>query len=165
MGDVVKAVGEDEEDESGEEARPLITRRDPGCPTAAEREAHEHNHLPFRSWCDECVKGRLDNPPHRRQEAEERGIPEVMMDYGFVSRTGDKKSVVILVTKDRDSRVIISNMVMHKGHGDEEAIEQGQKNIKRLGSWKRCILKTDNEPALISLRDGIANKLQGGNSD
>ena len=46
MGDVDGAVeGGEEEEEEVEEARPLVSRRDLGCPTVVEREAHEHNHL------------------------------------------------------------------------------------------------------------------------
>ena len=57
----------------------------------------------------------------------------MMMDYGFVNKTGDSKSITIFITKDRGTRVTISNMVMHKGRGDEEAIDQGCSNIRRLG--------------------------------
>ena len=40
---------EEEDEEESEESRPMIKCRDPGCPTEEEREAHEFNHLPFRS--------------------------------------------------------------------------------------------------------------------
>jgi len=111
----IGAAGDEDDEEEIEEARPIVKTRDPGCPTEAERAAHEANHLPFRSWCGECVKGRLDNPPHRKIPQEERGVPEVMMDYGFMSQTGETKSLTVLITKDRDTRVIMANMVMHKG--------------------------------------------------
>jgi len=152
---------DEEEEEEVEEARPIVKVRDPGCPTEAEREAHEFNHLPFRSWCGECVKGRLDNPPHYKLPPADRGVPEVMMDYGFANKKGDSKSLTILVTKDRDSRAIVANLVMHKGRDLGEAVDQGCANIKRFGNREKFILKTDNEPALIDLRQGIAEKLKG----
>ena len=76
----------DEQDEEGEveEAKVAKPARDPGAPTRAEIEAHEPTHLPFRSWCPTCIAGRRDNPPHKRREDEERQVPEVMLDYGFV---------------------------------------------------------------------------------
>ena len=49
--------------------------RDPSVPTAAERAAHEATHLPFRSWCAECVAGRRDNTPHRQIQQEENAVP------------------------------------------------------------------------------------------
>ena len=100
---------EEIEDETTEEARMATKARDPSCPTEAERKAHEHNHLPFRIWCDECVRGRLDNPAHKAVPVTEKGVPEVAMDYAFMNRTGDVDSMKILITKDRDSRVIIAN--------------------------------------------------------
>ena len=77
-------------------ARPL---RDPGAPTAAERAAHEATHLPFRSWCAECMAGRRDNLPHRRIDHENNAVPEVLMDYCFVRREGETNVVTILIIK------------------------------------------------------------------
>ena len=37
-----------------EEAQPAILAREPGNPTAQEREDHNATHLPFRSWCRAC---------------------------------------------------------------------------------------------------------------
>jgi hypothetical protein len=49
-------VNVDEEDEEGpEEALPAKPAKDPSAPSQAERDAHEATHLPFRSWCAECV--------------------------------------------------------------------------------------------------------------
>ena len=75
---------EQEEQQEDEEARMLKRASDPGCPTEQEREAHEATHLPYRSWCAECVDGRKRNPPHRRVHEELGVVPEVGMDYGIV---------------------------------------------------------------------------------
>ncbi len=58
----------DEPEHPAEEARAARPSRDPGAPTQAMRDAHASTHLPFRSWCDECVQGRRDAPPHCRQK-------------------------------------------------------------------------------------------------
>ena len=34
---------------------------DPGCPCAAESEAHEATRVSFQSWCSECTAGREDS--------------------------------------------------------------------------------------------------------
>ena len=54
-----------EEEEEVEEALAANHLRSPMAPTAAERAAHAPTHLPYRSWCDECVAGRRDNPAHQ----------------------------------------------------------------------------------------------------
>ena len=70
--------------------------KDPCAPTKAEREAHEATHLPFRSWCEDCVKGRRDNPPHTRVR-DEVEVPEIMFDYGFLRRDNEADTITILV--------------------------------------------------------------------
>ena len=47
-----------------EEAVKPAVPKDPYTPTAQERAEHEPTHLPFRSWCRQCVEGRLENNPH-----------------------------------------------------------------------------------------------------
>ena len=51
--------------EAEEEAVVPRRAREPSDPTDEERRRHETTHLPFRSWCPYCVRGRLANPPHR----------------------------------------------------------------------------------------------------
>ena len=72
-----------------------------------------------------------------------------------MKKTGDDRSLTILVTKDRNSKAV----VVYKGRGEEETISQAVDNIKNLGHRNKFILKTDNEPALTSLRDGIIETL------
>ena len=59
------AEANEEEEEDVEEALVAKPLRSPSAPTAAERAAHASTHLPYRSWCDECVAGRRDNPAHK----------------------------------------------------------------------------------------------------
>ena len=51
------------DEEMREEAQELGRKQsrgrvDPGEPTAEERRIHETTHLPYRSWCADCVSGR-----------------------------------------------------------------------------------------------------------
>ena len=100
------AAEEGEEDDDGEgehpaeEARRAKKARDPGAPTRAEVEAHAATHLPFRIWCEECVAGRRDNPPHLRVPREPGGVPEVGFDYAFVRRESEEDTVTLLVMKE-----------------------------------------------------------------
>ena len=41
-----------------EEGRVPKTRVAPKGPTKREREEHDATHIPYRDWCDHCVRGR-----------------------------------------------------------------------------------------------------------
>ena len=45
-------------DDRVEEAEPLKIAPSPKQPSAADIELHRITHWPYRSWCEECVKGR-----------------------------------------------------------------------------------------------------------
>ena len=68
-----------------EEAEVQRALRDPGTPSKAEREEHELTHLPYRPWCDACVRGRAkDKMSLRLTEAYSHScVPRVRMDYCY----------------------------------------------------------------------------------
>ena len=84
--------GEDEtgDDDEVKEARVAKGKKSPKDPTRKEREEHELTHMPFRSWCEDCVKSRARNAHHRTKSAkdalEEVKVAQVHMDYFFMSR-------------------------------------------------------------------------------
>ena len=66
--------------DEGQDAR-RVSR--PNQPTTEEILQHEITHIPYRSWCQHCVRGKCNNPPHRRVKEgrkEEKGVPTVSMD-------------------------------------------------------------------------------------
>lgn len=145
-----------------EEARAARPARDPGAPTAAMREAHEATHLPYRSWCPECVAGRRDNPAHKRVPEDENAVPEVLLDYCFVRRDGEKERETILILKDRRSRAIRAWVMQHKGADTTEAVQRALKGITDFGHRGPILVKADNEPAIIALRDALMEQLPEG---
>ena len=72
---------------------------EPACvrgekPSDAEIRAHNLKHLPFRSWCPHCVRGKAVAGIHRRKEQDrESAIPIVSIDYAFLkskkTKSGD----------------------------------------------------------------------------
>ena len=152
-------LGEFEEPEEAKVSKPA---RDPLAPTQAEREAHEATHLPFRSWCAECVGGRRDNPPHTKRAPEEHQVAEVMLDYAFVRRQGETETMTVLLAKDRDSRAMRAWTMRHKGVSLEEAAQRAAEGIKSFGRTSKILIKVDNEPALKSLREEVIKKLELG---
>jgi hypothetical protein len=71
--------------------------KDPGKPTREERAHHELLHVPFRPWCEDCVRGKAADDPHLRQDhgQEDEEMPKVSVDYGFISTEGDEELRVI----------------------------------------------------------------------
>ena len=56
---------------------------DPGQPNATERALHEMLHMPYRSWCEDCVQGQGKDRYHLRLE--EDGVLRIAMDYMFLT--------------------------------------------------------------------------------
>ena len=62
-----EAAGGDEETDEG---RAPVAMPVPDGPSNHEREEHELTHVPFRSWCEHCVKGRARSRAHKRRNPE-----------------------------------------------------------------------------------------------
>jgi hypothetical protein len=68
----------------------------------------------------------------------------------------------ILVVKDSMSKFIGAHLVPVKGLGsDRYAAAKMRRDIVWLG-YRRVILKTDNEPAIFALLEGVLKGAQGG---
>ncbi len=65
-------------------------RRVKGRPGQEEVDEHNVNHIPFRSWCLHCVKGKAVNQGHsRRVDVSE--VPIVSIDYAYVNEDGEDR--------------------------------------------------------------------------
>ncbi len=66
------------------EAPPVRARTRPEEPSAEEKRQHELLHEPYRSWCKACVAGRGRADPHVLRPENEKGLPVVGIDYGYL---------------------------------------------------------------------------------
>ena len=85
----------------------------PVLPSKAEVEAHNVSHLPFRSWCSACVRGRGLSMGHRKVDAETKEaeqIPTISVDYGFFGQPEDRahNTLPVLIMRDSKSKGIWS---------------------------------------------------------
>jgi hypothetical protein len=117
-------------------------------PSDKEREIHERYHIPYRSWCEICVQAKKKNIPHYSVK-DKRTFPVISMDYMFFS---DKSAVLIL--KDANFGGVWALVVIRKGNGGEYAATRVADIINKLG-YPRCILKCDQEPALVDVSKEI----------
>ncbi len=59
---------EDEGNEASEEVKKTSRKmNDPNMPSMEEYEHHQLTHMPYRTWCPICSKGRGKKMQHRRQ--------------------------------------------------------------------------------------------------
>eukprot|EP00969_Alexandrium_andersonii_P208985 9229943-Alexandrium_andersonii.AAC.1 len=59
----------------------------------------------------------------------------------------------------RGAQAIFAHPARRKGRTFEDTVDQAAESIHRLGRRGRLLLKTDNEPALVDLRRGVADAL------
>ena len=86
-----KAEEEVEFQEDGAETghRRPVRVQDPRMPTREEVLEHELTHLPYRSWCRHCVRGKGKVIDHRRQGQREVKIRELHCDYCFMGNSDE----------------------------------------------------------------------------
>ena len=95
----------DEGDEPDEAADPVLRRACP-VPSPEERRVHRLTHLPFRSWCPQCVAGAANDDPHRAKKIATPAplaVPVVHWDYCFPRDATDWS--VVLVGRDQETRM------------------------------------------------------------
>ena len=76
--------GHEVSDGEAEDAAPKKVAADPGKPLQQEIDEHEVDHHPFRSWCEECVKGRGTGEPHRAAAGDRSAI--FSFDYLYLTK-------------------------------------------------------------------------------
>ena len=110
----------DADEDMVQEAEELKHVPAPILPSKAEVESHNVSHLPFRSWCSACVRGRGLSLCHRNVDTkmkEAAQIPIVSVDNGFFGQPEGRAhdTLPVLIVRDRKSRGIWSHPVPSKG--------------------------------------------------
>ncbi|CAJ1336689.1 unnamed protein product, partial [Effrenium voratum] len=148
--------------EEGRAARPL---KAPILPSPEEIEAHAVSHIPFRSWCSHCVRGRGKSYSHRQRDhlTDKGAVPVVSIDYGFFGSPGELPEqavggakMPVLVVRDRDSKALFTHLVPSKGvehYYPEQAL---CRDIEFLG-YPSVVIKSDQEPAIKAVADAVKN--------
>ena len=157
---------EEDERQDEEEGRPPVTRKRPKMPSKREREEHEATHVPFRSWCRHCVRGRGRNAPHRSsaevdEEEKLRQVPRIAMDYHFMSKEDERaQQHPIFTMTDEATGACFARAAGHKGLGENKEREWLVLAIvEELDNWgyrgQELILRADQESALEAVRKAV----------
>ena len=156
----VRPTGEEELEAGVRKAERMMN---PQKPSRGEVEEHNKHHLPYRSWCRHCVRGRGVEEAHRRQ-AEEPRMPEIHLDFMFIGEGGEDRKWTVLVAKERSSRMLMASVVPSKSTGTFAA-RRVVAFMREAGcEFTDITIKTDNEEAVKALVSEIGRVRAGGGS-
>ena len=129
--------------------RALKKMQDPKVPKQEEIDEHNKVHLPYRSWCRHCVRGRGRAAAHQ-QSKEAHVTPEIHFDFlFFLGKEGEPgKTIPVAVVKERASGMLMASVVPKKTTGAYVA-----KRIMAFFQEVGCefgdiIVKSDQEEAI-----------------
>ena len=81
----------------------------------------------------------------------------MVCDYCFLGDKDDGDTLIVQVMRDVNTKCIFAHAVPRKGVSHVFGSEQICKDIEGLG-YKEVVIKTDNEPAMITLQQEIKSK-------
>ena len=157
--------GENVEDDRAEvdELRKPHPAARPYTPTKAEVYEHEVTHLPYRTWCKHCVKGRGVSTPHRKGKKEEKIGITISIDYCFMTGEADAEEDLpeILIVWDDNHECLWALPVEGKGV-IEWVVKYVVEKLDEIGyRGVPLSIKSDQEPAIMALKTAIAAKRVG----
>ena len=128
-------------------------------PSKEEVELHDLTHLPYRSWCPHCVKGKAERRHHRKRlRSRISSIPGISVDYIWLKgKKGDgddeNKGNPILVMRCSQSKLTWSKVVLRKGV--EPYSVKFACDMMAFSGHRKVILKSDGESSITALKDAI----------
>ena len=148
-----------QEEQQMEEGPLARTPAAPKLPDQAAQEEHRLTHLPFASWCAECVRGRGRETGHARAEvAATRGPTVVQCDFTFVRALAGEPLLTVLTAADDKYFHVFAALVPSKGSAfGARCLKQ---HLRGLG-LERGVLQYDQEPALAQLARRATEGLPG----
>jgi hypothetical protein len=161
VGEQLEAAAEEAELGS----RPVTKMKDPKLPGEAEIREHQLTHLPFRSWCRHCVRGRGIEEAHHKSKGEGGDLPEFSMDFAFPNEETrekgaerEKEGLVVLVVRMRETKMVMASVVPGKSTGQFMA-KRVMAFFRECGhEFSEIIVKSDQEPAMMAIVTEIAKE-------
>ena len=144
---------------AGQDAEPpplAKMRRIPGTPTQGERDQHQVSHIPFRSWCGACIRGRGRMDQHRHLSHED-DQEIVQIDYMYPLGLEGRRAISAV---DAKRGYGISSMVQLKGSSDAFAVRLVVEFLSEVGH-DPVILQCDPEASITDFCRSVAAKHRG----
>lgn len=160
-------------DEDQEEAERPRALRDPGRPSQAEIDEHDLTHIPYRPWCNACVRAKAKNKMSLRVRGvySENLVPRVRLDYCHLTEHAERaegghgeeetpkaeSSVTALVMQESTCRSVWAYAVEHKRAADDWIVEQICEDLDTIGLRNdRIVIKSDQEAAIVDIAKAVA---------
>ena len=146
------------EEETAEEGAKIKGKAIVTGPSREEYEEHMRTHIPYRNWCEFCVKGKSKSDHHKRTDKNKEdpladSIAIIGNDYTFPRQKAADRTehggMPIIVMKNSLDKWISAFVVPEKG-ACEYAVKAVSREIQNAGC-NRLIIKSDQEPAIKEL--------------
>ena len=118
----------------------------PKEPSRQEVLRHRLFHLPYRSWCEVCVKSKGKPKPARSRVEDPASLKLMQIDFSFWV---DGQSFVILSLRDVSSGFSIASAVENKSVSNHNVAELIRMIIE-VGRYE-AVLQSDQENSIMSL--------------
>ena len=93
----------------------------------------------------------------KRHSHEALAVPEIHLDYCFIREAAGEDYSVVLVGKDRETKLVLAHGLPCKEGDTEWVSEQVCRDLRKFGIRGNVVFKTDQEPALTDLVNQICN--------
>ena len=131
--------------------------KQPSEPTLTERLEHELTHLPFRPWCDVCVRSKSRQSKSRKLSMKQ---PVLQMDFSFLGDSPHaKEQITILNVVDVLTNMALSVVIPTKARAPYSQAELRRFVLETGRTFG--ILQCDPEPALKALAASVTGEVGG----
>ncbi|OLP97472.1 Retrovirus-related Pol polyprotein from transposon TNT 1-94 [Symbiodinium microadriaticum] len=130
--------------------------KQPGEPTLTERLEHELTHLPFKPWCEVCVRAKSKQAKSRRLSLKQ---PVLQMDFSFLGDKPGGEQITILNVVD-----VLTNMALSVVIPTKARTPYSQAELRRfvLETGRTFgVLQCDPEPALRAIATSVTGEVGG----
>ena len=141
------------ESEGGQ--RQVAKLPEPRLPSDEDVKLHQMTHLPYRNWCEHCIRGRGKEMSHTRNR-ETPATPEVHFDFAFMGEQ-DTATIPILVVRETRTKMTLMTAMASKTP-TTWTIERVVTFLREIGlEHTDVIVKSDQEPTIKKLVDEVGH--------
>ena len=89
--DDIKSHDADSEGEMPDEGVMPKVKVSSEMPSKEDIDSHMVTHIPYRPWCDHCVRGRAVNDHHQKGISMESSVSVISADYAYFGETSEER--------------------------------------------------------------------------
>ena len=130
--------------------------KQPYEPTLTERLEHELTHLPFKPWCEVCLRSKSKQAKSRKLSLRQ---PVLQMDFSFLSDKPGEDNVTILNVVDVLTGMSLSVVIPTKARTTYSQAELRRFVLETGRTFG--VLQCDPEPALLNIAEAVTGEVGG----